>query len=146
MVPIDPRFQLVRMESVRMMVAKATAQDKGFAARWSSRLTYRSSCFPPALMETALAWQQVLSDHGQNTLIAPSDEEAPTRARDLPASPNLVNLRNDINTSKSQIARTVLARVGAATHKTRHQWSRAHVRRLHAAGCALGARGGGALF
>ena len=40
MVPIDPRFQLVRMESVRMMVAKATAQDKGFAARWSSRLTY----------------------------------------------------------------------------------------------------------
>ena len=56
-----------------MMVAKATAQDKGFAARWSSRLTYLSSCFPPALRETALAWQQILSDRGQNTLIAHSD-------------------------------------------------------------------------
>ena len=74
MVPIDPRFQLVRMESVRMMVAKATAQDKGFAARWSSRLTYLSSCFPPALRETALAWQQILSYRvQQHTLIAPSD-------------------------------------------------------------------------
>ena len=146
MVPIDPRFRLVRMESVRMMVAKATAQDRGFAARWSSRLTYLSSCFPPSLMEAALAWQQVLLDRGQNTLIAPSDEEAPTRARDLPASPNLDNLRNDSNTNKSQIARTVLATVGAAAHKTRHQWSGAHVRRPHAMGCAPGARGGGALF
>ena len=71
--PIDPRFQLVRMESVRMMVAKATAQDKGFAARRSSRSTYPSPCFPPALRETALAWQQILSDRGQNTLIAPSN-------------------------------------------------------------------------
>ena len=129
-----------------MMVAKATAQDKGFAARWSSRLTYLSSCFPPSRMETALAWQQILSDRGQNTLIAPSDEEAPTRARDLPASPNLVNLRNDNNTSKSQIARTMLATVDSAAHRTRHQWSGAHIPRLHATGCASGARGGGALF
>ena len=29
-------------------------------------------------------------------------EEAPARARDLPAPPDLVNLRNDNNTSKSQ--------------------------------------------
>eukprot|EP01048_Picozoa_sp_COSAG05_P003980 COSAG05_NODE_197_length_14521_cov_113.902995_5_plen_120_part_00 len=59
-------------------------------------------------------------------------EEAPARARDLPASPNLANLRNDNKREQESIARTVLATIGAATHRTRYQWSRAHMRRVSA--------------
>ena len=73
-------------------------------------------------------------------------EEAPARARDLPASPNLANLRNDNKREQESIARTVLATVDAVAHRNRHQWSGAHIRRSHATGCASRTRGGGALF
>jgi len=59
-------------------------------------------------------------------------EEAPARARDLPAAPDLVNLRNDNKHEQESIARTVLATVDAVAHRTRHQWSGAHMRRVSA--------------
>ena len=58
--------------------------------------------------------------------------EAPARARDLPAAPDLVNLRNDNKHEQESIARTVLATVDAVAHRTRHQWSGAHMRRVSA--------------
>ena len=135
------------MESVRMMVAKATAQDKGFAARWSSRLTYLLVMLSPHPDgDRARLATDPFGPRPEHPDRALGREEAPARARDLPASPNLVNLRNDNNTSKSQIARTMLATVDSAAHRNRYQWSGAHIPRLHATGCASGARGGGALF
>ena len=131
-----------------MMVAKATTQDKGFASRWPSRLTYLSFVMLSPLLDSYRARLATgpfgpQPEHPDRAL---RREEAPAKARDLPASPNLVNLRNDNNTSKSQIARTMLATVDSAAHRTRYQWSGAHIPRLHATGCASGARGGGALF
>ena len=85
------------------MVAIATAQDKGFAARRSSRLTYLLVMLSPhpdsdrARLATGPFGPQ--PEHPDQAL---GREEAPARARDLPAPPDLVNLRNDNNTSKSQ--------------------------------------------
>ena len=87
-----------------MMVAKATTQDKGFASRWPSRLTYLSFVMLSPLLDSyrarlATGPFEPQPEHPDRALRC---EEAPARARDLPASPNLVNLRNDNNTSKSQ--------------------------------------------
>ena len=62
------------------MVAIATAQDKGFAARRSSRSTYPSPCFPPVADIAAQKlnlWPQTLFFTGAEDL--PGDHNARTK-------------------------------------------------------------------
>ena len=85
------------------MVAIATAQDKGFAARRSSRSTYLLvMLFPVPDSDRARLATGPFGPQPEHPDCALGREEAPARARDLPAPPDLVNLRNDNNTSKSQ--------------------------------------------
>ena len=92
------------------MVAIATAQDKGFAARRSSRSTYPSPCFPPSLIATALAWQQVLSDRSQNTLIKPSD------AKKRQPGPEICPPRQILSTCAMTTTRARVNRAHIARH------------------------------
>ena len=110
-----------------MMVAKATAQRQGICSALVVALELSFVMLSPlpdrdrARLATCPFGPR--PEHPDRAL---GREEAPARARGLPASPNLINLRNDNNTSKSQIARTVLATGGHAAHRTRHQCSQAH--------------------
>ena len=90
MVPMDPRFQLVRMESVRMMVAKATAQRQEICSALVDATTHLLVMLSPLLdSDRARLVTDPFGPRPEHPDHALKREEAPARARDLPASPNM---------------------------------------------------------
>ena len=105
-----------------MMVAKATAQRQGICSALVVALDLSFIMLSPLPdSDRARLATCPFGPRPEHPDCALGLEEAPARARGLPASPNLINLRNDNNTSKSHIAGTVLATGGHAAHRTRHQ-------------------------
>ena len=105
-----------------MMVAKATAQRQEICSALVDATTHLLVMLSPLLdSDRARLATDPFGPRPEHPDHALKREEAPARARDLPASPNLSTCATTTTRARVKIVRTVLATGGHAAHRTRHQ-------------------------